>query len=522
MNEQSAIRPPTGQDLIEIWKRQRWWALGTAALTAASVCIVVGVLPSVYRSDALILIEQPAVSQDYVKPLVGADDEQQISKLVQQVLSHSLLQQLPVVKAGQNFSEDDFEALREQVSIEVLRENSDPRRPAGKPYGLKVSFRSRAAKPAQEGANELATLVVQAADHMIVQQAKDTVNVLRSQLALAVSNLRRTSQALADFQKQYAGQLPIEQQLTIETLSRLQGQMNENDQAIARARQTIADLRASNLATTSDDGEEEDSASKQDPDLARLETDLQSLNDKLADLESRYKPNHPDVIKTRDQIQRLEALVEQKKAKTAKTKTAKPSKTGAAASAATASRIADNQAELDARVKQQSQFEKEAARYQANLSSIPLRAQEYSELERDYEAAKKNYETLRDEVKAADQTSDVYKENKGVHFRIQDYATLPDIPEKPVRWKLNLGGLAAAIFLGLLIAAVLELRDTSMKSDRDVEYYLGVRNLALLPAIFDPAAATQTRRTSNRLIPVAIALVLVLGGINLYLYFVRL
>ena len=95
MDEKSSFRPLTGQDLKEIWKRQRWWFVGTAVFLAAATCLVVGLLPSTYRSDALILIEQPAVSQDFVKPLMGVDDEQQISALVQQVLSRTLVERLP-------------------------------------------------------------------------------------------------------------------------------------------------------------------------------------------------------------------------------------------------------------------------------------------------------------------------------------------------------------------------------------------------------------------------------------------
>src|SRR5208337_2348413 len=314
METKSSIRPMTGQDLMEMWKRRRWWFLGTAALIAATTCIVVGALPSSYRSDALILIEQPAVSEDYVKPLPGADDERQISRLVQQVLSHTLLQRLPMYRQ-QDISQQEFDDILKDVSIEVLRESSDPRRPAGKPYGLRVSFRSKTPKTAQEGGNELASVVVQEADQMTLDQARETGNVLRSQLQLALAKVQQTNQALADFKKQYAGKLPIEEQLTIETLARLQAQLDVNGQAIARARQTIADLKAPALAPAVAPEGEKSTASAVDPDLAHLETDLEGLKIKLADLESRYKPNHPDVVKTRDEIQRLEAQVKEQSAK---------------------------------------------------------------------------------------------------------------------------------------------------------------------------------------------------------------
>jgi polysaccharide biosynthesis transport protein len=519
MENTANIRPMTAQDLVEIWKRRRWLFLGTTALLAATTCVVVGFWPSSYRSDALILIEQPAVSQDYVKPLVMPDSEQQISALVQQVLSHTLLQRLPLFKAGKDISQKEFDDVLKDVSIDVLRENSDPRRPAGKPYGLKIGFRSSNPKLAQEGANELAALVVQQADEMTVEQAKETTGVLRAQLGLAEAKVKEKSQALEDFKKQYAGQLPIEEQLTIETLSRLQGQLDVNGQAIERARQTIADLQATATNPSSDSGK--DSSAQEDPQLARLETDLQGLKIKLADLESRYKPNHPDVIKTREEIQRLEVQVKEQAAESAATKTSKLAKTTPDLSPASLARIEDSKAELASRLKAQSQIEQQIAQAQANLRAIPSRAQQFTELEREYDSAKKNYETLRDELSQAEQSTDVYQQHKGVRFRIQDFASLPDTPDEPVRWKINLGGLGGALFLGLLIAAVMELRDTSFKSDRDAEFYTGLNTLALFPDFPNLFESEHARKKKYRWITGTAVTALVFAGLNLYLYVVR-
>jgi uncharacterized protein involved in exopolysaccharide biosynthesis len=125
-----------GEDYKAIWRRRRSWFLGTSALVAAVTCLAVGLWPSSYRSEALILIDQPAVSQEYVKPIIAVDSDQVISGLIQRVLSRSVLTRSDSVKKNiVNFN--DFSS---NASITPLRDNSDPRRPAGKPYGLKVSF----------------------------------------------------------------------------------------------------------------------------------------------------------------------------------------------------------------------------------------------------------------------------------------------------------------------------------------------------------------------------------------------
>jgi succinoglycan biosynthesis transport protein ExoP len=513
MQNASAIRPLNGQDLLEIWKRRKWMALGIAVAISACTCIGVALWPGIYKGTALILIEQPTVSQDATAHSSSSDVEQQIAGLVQEVLSRSALQRLPIFNQVPKISEDELDQLLTNLNVEVLRENSDPRRPAGKPYGLKATFSSHIPRIAEDGANQLAELIVQHGDEMLLRQAKDTDAALRVQLDLATARVREKSEALADFRKQYSGQLPIEEQLTIDTLARLQEQYQSNAQAIERAKQTISDLQQSATDTSTQDSSK---SAHEDPSVARLQGDLQGLQAKLADLQSRYKPRHPDVIKTLEEIDRLKAQIALQ-ARNANT----TAKDATSVPASSESRIKDSQAELAVRMKEQTQIEKQIAHYQSNLSAIPLRAQQFTELQREYESANKEYETLRDEVSEADRSTDIYQQHKGIHFHIQDYAALPAAPESPVRWKINLGGLGAGIFLALLIPGFLEIRDTSIKCDRDVEFYLGTKNLGLLPELPSPTDTQNKAKKKFWGIALSASLAVLLAAANVYLYVVR-
>jgi len=64
-----------------------------------------------------------------------------------------------------------------------------------------------------------------------------------------------------------------------------------------------------------------------------------------------------------------------------------------------------------------------------------------------------------------------------------DPANLPSAPTFP-NWKLfTLGGLAAGMGLGICLALLLEFKDTSLKSERDVEFTLRLPVLAMIPAV---------------------------------------
>lgn len=519
METTSSIRPHTLQDFVAIWRRRRWHFLATSAIGAALTCAVVGFLPSYYRSEALVLVEQSEVSQEYVKPVVAVDNDQQLSALIQDVMSRTVLERMPFFKTGTASKEDDFKDFQKNASIELLRDNSDPRRPAGKPYGLKVSFLGDKPEQAQEVTNELAALTIQENDKMTLAQAQATTRMLRSQLGAATAKVKEKEQALDDFRTRHAGQLPIEEQLTIETLSHLEAELDGESQAIQRTRQDIADMQTT--APQAPAVENKKSTDQQDASAARLQADLQALKDHLAELESRYKATHPDVIRAKEEIKRLETQLATEAAKESTSKQNQPIVNTSQSTTATAVHVRNSQAELAARIAKQGKLEQKIAQYQANLAAIPSHAQEFGDLQRDYEAAKKDAESLRDKVTDAEQSTEVFQQQEGVRLRIQDYATLPASAELPVRWKINLAGLAGGIVLGLVLAGFLEIRDTSMKSEADMEFYTGLKSLALLPELPTAVELNRARRRRYVGITAAVIVSLVLASVNYFAYLGR-
>jgi capsular polysaccharide biosynthesis protein len=80
-------------------------------------------------------------------------------------------------------------------------------------------------------------------------------------------------------------------------------------------------------------------------------------------------------------------------------------------------------------------------------------------------------------------------------FTVLDPANLPDAPSFPKRKLFALGGFGGGLVLGLGLAFFLEMQDTSIRNERDVEVLLRLPVIAVVPAI-GPLASNKTKRSA--------------------------
>jgi len=92
MAEDFEERPMERLDLepyCALVSRRRWHILIPLFVGWLAACGVSWVLPSVYQSGTLILVEQPTMPKDYVVPNVGDDIQNRLQSITQQILSRT-------------------------------------------------------------------------------------------------------------------------------------------------------------------------------------------------------------------------------------------------------------------------------------------------------------------------------------------------------------------------------------------------------------------------------------------------
>ncbi len=146
---------------------------------------------------------------------------------------------------------------------------------------------------------------------------------------------------------------------------------------------------------------------------------------------------------------------------------------------------------------EQDQIKQQIKMYQARVQSSPGVEQQYKLLTRDYQTA---FDFYNDLLKKRDQSAmatSLERHQQGEQFRVLDPANLPDKPSFPNRPLFAGAGFGAGLALGLGLAFLLEIRDTSLKTERDVEFALRLPVLAMVPMI-EPTSTKKPGRSADR------------------------
>lgn len=453
------------------------------------ICAVIGpplgygvakVLPPKYTSQALVLIEPPTVSPNIVEPVDTVDLTQRLASLRQQILSRTRLE--PIIRKLNLYPADidrlpmDRLVARLQGDIEVSPVQPMAQTDSGLP-GFYVSVTMSKPQTAQAVCNAVTSMFIEESLRLQNQRSAETTDFLSQQLADAKSDLDAKDAKLAAFKMRYFGSLPDDEQSNLNILGTLSNELDAATQAVSRAEQDkgfAQTMLNQQLASWQAEQTSEDPES--------MQQQLVALQTKLANLLTQYTDSYPDVIRTKADIAAL------RKRLAAADATAVP--TNAPTGLIVPAGILQLRAEIKAddqtikeKAKEQQDVKRQISLYQARVQSSPVIEEQYKELTRGYQTALEAYNDLLKKRDASVMSQQLNAQQEGELFSLLDPANLPDSPSFPKIPKFVLGGLVAGLALGLAITFLLEMKDTSMRTERDVEFALRLPVLAMIPAV---------------------------------------
>jgi polysaccharide chain length determinant protein (PEP-CTERM system associated) len=466
--------------------RRRWVLILILSLIGPPLAYAVSVvLPAKYKSQTTVLVQAPSVSKDYVTPVDTSDLSQRLASMQQQILSRSQLE--PLIKKYNLFAKDtktnsmDALVLKLQKGIEVSPILPMAETRARDLPGFNVMVTLDNPHDAQNVCSDITSLFIERSIHSRTVQAEDTTDFLAQQVNNAKTYLDEQDAKLADFKSKHFGDLPDDAKTNLDLLSSMNTQLSAATQSLERSQgeKTLAESMLSQQLASWQSSQ----TGVATPDS--LDRQLSALQTQLASLQSRYTDDYPDVIKTKADIAALQKKMNDENAGGTKSSTHSGVEPPQIQQLRAQVRVKDM--EIASRVKEQERIQNQIRTYEGRIQSSPGVEQQYKELMRGYQTASDSYNELLKKRNDSEISTNLERKQEGEQLTVLDAANLPDKPSFPNRPLFTLGGLAGGLGLGLGLAFLMEMKDTSFKTERDVEAVLQLPVLAMVPSLEPPS-----------------------------------
>jgi protein tyrosine kinase modulator len=522
-------KPSEKPDLKEYWRlvrRRCWYFFLPLFIGWLLVFAATWLLPPVYRSATLILVEQPTVPQQYVTPNVSSDLQTRLNSITQQILSRTrLLHIIETLKLYQKerrrLTPDDLvDQMRKDIEIELVRSPDHDQQLTA----FNIYFSADDRQVAQRVTNELTQLFIDENLEARQQQSENTTQFLESQLRDARQKLTEQENQVRTYKDRYLGELPGQLQSNLQILTGFQQQLQAEEDALGRAKQQNAyleSLQTQYRSVTASLKPGDDAPTG----LPAIDQELDRLRTQMADLKSHYTDRHPDVRKLKEQIdknekmrQEIAADLKAKAKNTQKDDASEPDPTGDIARLSpmmeVQSQLKANQIEINNRQEAIKAIQTKISEYQGRLNQTPVREQQLADLSRDYEQSKSNYESLLAKKNQSELATNLEKRQQGEHFRILDPPSLPEKPYSPNRLKLSWIGLLVGVVLGIASTAGVELTDDRVYNEKDFKMLVPTEILAEIPPLTTlEEEKSQQRKAWRDLAGVGLVLICIMAGI---------
>jgi polysaccharide chain length determinant protein (PEP-CTERM system associated) len=452
------------------------------------VTALLAVLPKKYRSSTLIMVESErasaAMNTDRLYERLGTIKQEiqsrtQLEKVINEMEPYSRYGEFPMYR--------QVEAMRRATHIRVQGNDA-----------FVIEYVHYDPEVARDVTNRLATLFIENTGKLREAAVQEARGFTQTSLEESKKMLQEAEQAVWKFKERYMGALPEQLDSNLAALTRLQMEKQTVEASIQSSEQRRDFLLSTvaNRDTTSSPGS---------ADLKELQT----LKENLEKLRLRYTDRHPDVIALRTRIEVLENEVVEvgraKRSRAADVRASASSPEGDTAAPLTGdgsviigeteldltdpntyaiyANLQKTDQELAALRRNRDELEKRIAEFQARVELTPRIEGQLYTLERDYNLRRENYDFMLRKNMEAELAERLEHHWQGDLFRVLDPAHVPERPVSPNVALFIMGGLFFGALSGLILAALADYMDHSVKNVRQLEGLMPFPVLATLPHI---------------------------------------
>ncbi|MDF5721869.1 MAG: polysaccharide biosynthesis tyrosine autokinase [Rhizonema sp. PD37] len=462
--------------------KRRWMSVSSIFLLTVAISYVVTTFmkPS-YQAEGKLLFRIPSFGSNLLlsssegqttgdlRTLVATQNP--ISTQIEVISSPSLLQQ--------TINELKLKNKGEPLKVEVLEKGLTLKIIGGTDV-LRVTYKSRNPNEAAAVVNKIMNLYLNSDIITSRFEAEETQRLLDKQLPKAQASVHETQVALRSFkQKNNVVDLSEESKSAVAIIGSLNTEINnvqaQLDEVTAqtnalRHKVNLNSQKATDLI-----------ALNQSPGVQAILTQIQEVDRKLAIERSRFLDRTPIIIDLEANKANLQALLQKQVEQSTGNQTKVPQRL-LQIGELRQSLIKDFQQSETQRLgltKKLASLYNSLSTYQSRVKSLPLLVQNQRELEQKAEFAQSNYQTLLKKV----QELQVAANKNTANARIITQAIVPEEPtlsQKPIVLAL---GMMLGLFLSTTTVLLIEMRDKSLKTLKEIREIFGYTMLGIVPLL---------------------------------------
>lgn len=439
--------------------RYKWYILITTIPLIVIAGIIVASLPPMYLSAGTVMVETQKIPENLVQTTVTTAVKERIDIIKQRVMTRDRL--LSVIRKHGYFQLDEsspiqvnqvISSVRRSVQLDV-QETRVGRQTSV--IAFQVGFESRDPKLAYEMANDLVTLFMSENIKVRTERASETTEFFRREAAKVKSELDKTEQAVAEYKQENKDALPEHLRLYGDMRAQATEKLNNINRDIRAAKQQVELIKAQvALAGGGDSGEG-----------VYLDPKLEQLKQRYKELSMLYKPDYPDLVALREQIQLLESnpLSEE------------DIENNSASGLSIASKLSELDQEIASLQLDKTDTENTIVDLEQRILKIPLVERGLIELNRDYQSKLSEYNSLAAKISEASRAESLEQGMLAEKFSLLEPPRLPRVPSAPNRIKLMAMGVFLAFGAPIGIALLIGHFDQSIRSRKLLERAVGSR-----------------------------------------------
>ncbi|HEX4348694.1 MAG TPA: GNVR domain-containing protein [Vicinamibacterales bacterium] len=483
----------TPEDLLAILWRYKWLVLVPLVVASLGTYGWSRRLPNRYRAETLILVVPQRVPEEYVKSTVTTKIEDRLQSISQQILSRTRLERivqdfnLYPAERRTGIMEDIVDKMRADIEVNVVKGDA-----------FKVAYTGGDPRTVMKVTERLASLFIDESLRDREVLAEGTNQFLEAQLEDARRQLVEHEKKLEAFRKQYDGQLPSQVDTNLQNIRTTEMQLQSLTESLNRDRDQLALVERQIADSSVGEADPQAPPRPLDPNAPNTGSPAQQLAEAratLAALETHFTPEHPDVVRMKRVVRDLEAKIGPGTPGVA----APPPVTAAERQRQSRLRDLEGQrgnltSQIAAKQADEKRMRSAIGDIQTRVAAAPTRESDLIALTRDYDTLQKTYQTLLAKKQDSEISANLERRQIGEQFKILDPARLPEKPVSPNRAVINAGGAAAGLAIGIALIALLEYRDTTLKTDADVTLMLGLPVLGAIPEMITAADRVRKRR----------------------------